>query len=68
MTSFDFLNHLEPIVTVSALLLTGLNWIISLRIDSINKRLDSLENLVKIITKQTEIRFKYDTRKTSRKF
>ena len=52
MNSFD-LNFLEPIITISALLLTGLNWIISQKLSIFNKRLESLENSFLDIQRQT---------------
>ena len=49
---------------IAALLLTGINWLISQRLDTIYKRLDKLESLINNLSHQIQkYKFHYTTLK-----
>lgn len=47
MPSLDFLTYFEPLITIVALFFTAINWIISQRLNSFNKRFELLEESFK---------------------
>lgn len=47
----DIFSFMEPLITIVALLLTGLNWVINQRLNTIYTRLSDLETSIQKLQK-----------------